>query len=979
MHALCVMSKAHEVHPREFCDWVTQYIVHLVLLRRLALCHRSFDAASGRGKELSRNNFMSEFAYVCKAILAHAPDEAVWDSFDLLDGKLLGCVDARASMLPEALALEARQFADKVKQMTGVEIWSPRTPPEQAYAPAMVAPAVVAQDNGVLPFSHPVLDKCLQDVHVKSTSVSDQTMLPRIFKELTHWHNARASVDTKQIPRAKTEREMRMDQKFMATYIQYSASLTNATGKTIDPEIIVVGSDNQVQRPATGSKRPELAKVPAAKGNKKAKPKSGKQLALEAAEAVKKGKAGVKANGALTLWEDQRILFEKEPDLVKRYSKVTKYLRGIGDEARSAVEAEISLFACNILASILATVGRSTPLGQGIAALMWSTVQDLNKLGRSVRFPDIPARIDFQLRHCGAFLERSFDPAPDPRVPFHPDAWQRSVLDAVDADKSLFVVAPTSAGKTFISFYAMKKVLKTSDDGVLVYVAPTKALVNQIAAEIQARFSKTYNKLKGRSVWAIHTRDYRVNNPTGCQVLVTVPHILQIMLLAPANAQQPNSWSRRVKRIIFDEVHCIGQEDDGVVWEQLLLLAPCPIIALSATVGNPLEFRAWLENSEKAKGNELTMIVHKTRYSDLRKFLWEPRSVFDFAGLQPVERLPIPGLDDGGHTASRFSYVHPVGSILNRARGTIEDLSLEPRDCISLWESMAKHQTEEYPLDPSLQPERGITCHETTSVGTTGTRQTASVVPGKFIRKADVAEYETKLKTCLQTWMTDRDSPFEAVVKDLRSPYSMSEFSDKDFPKHALSLLTDLRAQGALPAILFQYDRANCEDIAFEILSQLSEAEEQWKASSTEWKRKMAKFEKWKKDGSKVQTMKDKASKAKGKAKPSKGDEEDGDDGRQEEEPNTWASFDPQAPLPMFSLVDETKLSPSEFEATIRPLRWKNIDPKFVQALRRGVGVHHAGMNLKYRQVVEVLFRKGFLTAVVATGTLALGLSTYNW
>lgn len=275
--------------------------------------------------------------------------------------------------------------------------------------------------------------------------------------------------------------------------------------------------------------------------------------------------------------------------------------------------------------------------------------------------------VEFQLQHCGPFLERSFDAAPDSRVPnFDPDAWQRRVLDAIDAEKSLFVVAPTSAGKTFISFYAMKKVLQSSDDGIIVYVAPTKALVNQIAAEIQARFSKSYRH-DGRSVWAIHTRDYRINNPKGCQVLVTVPHILQIMLLAPSNAENTNSWSRRVQRIIFDEVHCIGQAEDGVVWEQLLLLAPCPIIALSATVGNPVDFQQWLESSERIKGIELEMIVHPSRYSDLRKFQYvAPKDASAFRGLRPQQSVPTPGLDEAQNATSRFAFIHPIASLTNR-------------------------------------------------------------------------------------------------------------------------------------------------------------------------------------------------------------------------------------------------------------------------------------------------------------------------
>jgi ATP-dependent RNA helicase DDX60 len=40
--------------------------------------------------------------------------------------------------------------------------------------------------------------------------------------------------------------------------------------------------------------------------------------------------------------------------------------------------------------------------------------------------------VRWQLRVFGEFMDRSMDSAPDSRVQFHPDAWQRRVLDCLD-------------------------------------------------------------------------------------------------------------------------------------------------------------------------------------------------------------------------------------------------------------------------------------------------------------------------------------------------------------------------------------------------------------------------------------------------------------------------------------------------------------------------------------------------------------------
>jgi len=57
-------------------------------------------------------------------------------------------------------------------------------------------------------------------------------------------------------------------------------------------------------------------------------------------------------------------------------------------------------------------------------------------------------------------------------------------------------------------------------------------------------------------------------------------------------------------------------------------------------------------------------------------------------------------------------------------------------------------------------------------------------------------------------------------------------------------------------------------------------------------------------------------------------------------------------------------------------LEWpQGVGPKLKQMLRRGVGVHHAGLLPKYRRVVEDLFEKKLLSVALCTETLAAGIN----
>ncbi|KAJ5560633.1 DEAD/DEAH box helicase [Penicillium frequentans] len=814
----------------------------------------------------------------------------------------------------------------------------------------------------VLPFRNKVFDDHLAPVHIEvddSMSAKDDLKTSKNFMEQTHWHNSNP-LDSKKVPNLTAKdhyRYQRRNQFYMTEMRQYAESLLGSAGMS-QPDIVIAGTPTVTKgKPPQG---PDISifRPPITKGKAQAlspvrdHPRNGrgKPSVREMAAATIQQKAADGERKQRLKWKSNIEAMNSSPNNpMSRFYIIEKYLSGLSKESRILLEAEVLTYLLD--ASVQVITGDENGKGGTITLThIWGLISRLMKLRHGIsvvisefvrqvcqclKLPavSLPVQtsqplsfkpstisqnsntiieisgVDFQLMHGGPFMERGIGSLPDPRTPdFEPDLWQREVLDQIDAKKSAFIVAPTSAGKTFISFYAMKQILKEDDDGILVYVAPTKALVNQIAAEVQARFLKSYPaKTTGKSA------------------------------------------------------------QDGVIWEQLLLLAPCPIIALSATVGNPDEFYSWLKYAQGVNGHDLKMISHKHRYSDLRNYQYCPAQSFLFKGLPNPGGLYQLGLDQ----ADGMKFMHPILSLVDRSRGIPNDFSLEPRDCLTLWQALDYLQTEAFPVDASLSP--------------------SSFFSDAIIGKKDVIEWQKPLIELVSDWMKDRSSPFDALLLELGESNNCSKPSadtaeapssspplavsqDDELLSTTLPLICSLHAQRALPALFFNYDRGRCEDICKHLLTQLREAESAWKSENPAWKSKLEKWSEWKRiqEEAKKKTTKPTKKKRSDDQTTSRADEVRD---AASAEGSRWELFDPERPVERFSLADPKKLVPSEFLNYTEELKWRKIPPWLIDALERGIGVHHAGMNRKYRQVCEILFRRGFLRVVIATGTLALGIN----
>ncbi|NXP10560.1 DDX60 helicase, partial [Thinocorus orbignyianus] len=566
-----------------------------------------------------------------------------------------------------------------------------------------------------------------------------------------------------------------------------------------------------------------------------------------------------------------------------------------------------------------------------------------------------PAR--FQLQHMNYYLRREERNDPDPRVQhFIPDTWQRELLDAVDNNESAVIVAPTSSGKTYASYYCMEKVLKTSNDGVVVYVAPTKALVNQVVGTIYSRFTKKLPD--GLVVCGVFTRDYR-HDVMNSQILVTVPQCLEILMLSP----RCQKWTKRIQYVIFDEVHCLGGEIGAEIWEHLLVTIRCPFLALSATVSNPEHLTEWLRsvksywhladkrlkgsssNSEKSftrkykgksevqqqkKSYRVRLVLYEERYNDLEKY------VCSLKGSNCI-----------------IEHCHPcatltVSQIENY--GIPSDLSLSPRESIQLYDTMVKVWPK-WPRAQELDPEEYV-----------------SFKNKVVIKKPDVRKYEQELKKELSKWIALGQRQKVNLLLEHLKPRPL-DCSGKEKWKHFASFVEKLREMDKLPAIFFIFDVDSVECAAKSILLSLLNKQKSEQEPDAENEKQCLRDE-LRKVNKRITKLNPQDTK---KMSPSKMDSMNyllATKQQLERRLKRLTDIPPTC-----SYADPKAVNGDTLRKIFHRLRFERRGYLQQMMALRGIGYHHASMNAKERQVVEMLFRMGYIKVVTATSTLALGIN----
>ena len=191
--------------------------------------------------------------------------------------------------------------------------------------------------------------------------------------------------------------------------------------------------------------------------------------------------------------------------------------------------------------------------------------------------------------------------------------FQKWAIEGIVEGQHVLVMAPTGTGKTLPGEFCIQHFV--SQGKKVIYNTPLKALSNE-------KFHSFTKKYPDISVGII-TGDISCN-PSASVLIMTTEILLNKLYQIKSGTKSGNnstSFEMDIENdlgcVVFDEIHFIGDENRGHVWEQTIMMLPKHIqmVGLSATLDNPEKFAQWIENKNTSNTEDKTdnKIVYLTK------------------------------------------------------------------------------------------------------------------------------------------------------------------------------------------------------------------------------------------------------------------------------------------------------------------------------------------------------------------------------
>lgn len=141
--------------------------------------------------------------------------------------------------------------------------------------------------------------------------------------------------------------------------------------------------------------------------------------------------------------------------------------------------------------------------------------------------------------------------------------FQKEAYDLLSKKKRLTLVAPTSAGKSYIFTQYLTEVFNKNSESTIIYVVPSRALISQVQRDFHQEFAK--NNIKDINIMtsSLFAKNLEFNNVFLKNLFILTQERLKNLLFK-------TPFSKKIDLLIIDEAQTISNKSRGILLEEVI-------------------------------------------------------------------------------------------------------------------------------------------------------------------------------------------------------------------------------------------------------------------------------------------------------------------------------------------------------------------------------------------------------------------------